>query len=73
MNWQTLIADLIAAGMTQMQISVACGVAQSTVSGLARGESKSPSYDLGTKLVELHRSRAGTEPACAQPVMQPTN
>lgn len=59
MNWQTLIADLIAAGMTQMQISDACGAAQSSVSALARGKSTSPSFDLGMRLVTLHTERAG--------------
>jgi transcriptional regulator with XRE-family HTH domain len=60
MNWPQLVADLIAAGMTQTEIAVECGVTQSTVSELARGVNRSPNFDLGTRLVALHTIRCKT-------------
>lgn len=55
MDWKQLIVDLMGAGLTQVRIGELCGVAQSTISDLARGASASPSYDLGARLVGLHR------------------
>lgn len=55
MNWAQLISELASAGKTQGQIAEWCGIAQSTVSDLARGETKSPAYAIGVKLVELHK------------------
>jgi transcriptional regulator with XRE-family HTH domain len=55
MNWKTLIADLIARDFVQTKIAEECGVAQSTISGLASGITKSPSFDLGQKLLALHK------------------
>jgi transcriptional regulator with XRE-family HTH domain len=55
MQWRQLIADLIEAGITQEQIAERCAVSQPTVSDLARGATKAPRFDFGTKLVELHR------------------
>lgn len=57
MDWPQLIAELIAAGMTQTEIATECGVRQSTVSELSRGTIKSPSFELGTRLVALHALR----------------
>lgn len=53
MDWKTLLADLDAAGFTQAAIAARCGVAQSTVSDLARGATKSPGFDFGQRLIEL--------------------
>lgn len=55
MEWKTLIAELIAAGVTQEQIAERCSVSQPTVSDLARGATKTPRFDFGSKLVEFHR------------------
>jgi len=57
MDWKKLIQELIAAGMTQVQIAAECGVSQSSVSDLFRGASKSPSYDFGKKLEALAEAR----------------
>ncbi len=66
MNWPQLIADLTAAGMTQTEIATECGVGQSTVSELLRGTIKSPSYELGSSLVTLHRLRGKAPTATEQ-------
>ena len=58
MNWTKLLADLATAGMTQTEIAAECGVSQSTISDLSRGEIKAPSFELGSKLVALHAHRA---------------
>jgi transcriptional regulator with XRE-family HTH domain len=63
MDWKQLIADLIAAGMTQVRIAEACDVSQSTISDLARGATKSPAYDLGRKLEELLAKREQQRPS----------
>ncbi len=52
-RWSSVITRLTNAGMTQAQIADACGIAQSHVSRLARGEPHEPSYSLGARLLEL--------------------
>lgn len=59
MDWKKLIAELSDAGVTQAEIAAECGVAQSTISDLHRGASKSPSFDLGSSLVALHTAKVG--------------
>lgn len=56
MDWKKLVAELDAAGYTQAAIATHCGVAQSTVSDLARGATKSPGFEFGRKLIELRDS-----------------
>jgi transcriptional regulator with XRE-family HTH domain len=53
MDWKQTLARLTAAGLTQTVIADRCGVAQSTISALARGETKSPSFELGVSLQKL--------------------
>lgn len=67
MDWKKLLQELAEAGRTQVQIAQHCGVAQSTISDLARGNVKSPSFELGTKLVALHAETTApaVEPAKA--------
>lgn len=57
MNWQTIIQDLLDAGMTQAQIAESCETGQSHISGLYRGTRKEPGYGLGTRLVKLYARR----------------
>jgi transcriptional regulator with XRE-family HTH domain len=57
MDWKALIADLVATGLTQIELAAQCGVAQSTISDLHRGASKQPNYELGSALVRLHKER----------------
>ena len=57
MNWKTLIAELIASGMTQAEIAARCGCKQTTVSELFRGITTDPRYALGEKLKKLHAAK----------------
>lgn len=57
MDWPDLITSLQAAGVTQQQIAEHCNVWQSTVSELKLGKIASPSFEFGTRLVELHQRR----------------
>jgi hypothetical protein len=57
MNWQKLIADLQARGLRQVDIASLCDCRQSTVSDLATGITKEPSFTLGQSLIALHKSR----------------
>jgi len=57
MDWPRIVAEIAATGMTQTEIATECGVRQSTVSEIARNTIKSPSFDLGTKLLALHTLR----------------
>lgn len=56
MNWTKILADIFAAGQTQMAVAEHCGCGQSTISELARGVTTKPSFDLGQKLIELHKN-----------------
>lgn len=56
MDWKKLIADLMAAGITQPQIAKRCGCSQATVSELATGVTVQPRYPLGAALVALHKT-----------------
>lgn len=60
MDWQSIISELRERGMTQQQIAERCDCAQSTISDLARGVIKSPSYGIG---VSLRRIARKAEPA----------
>lgn len=55
MNAQAMIADLMGAGLTQMEIERRSGVDQSTVSGLYTGKrGRRVSYEVVSKLQALH-------------------
>lgn len=55
MNWENLIRELRALGMTQEGIATEIGVKQPTISALATGKAKEPSFTVGDKLRSLHR------------------
>jgi predicted XRE-type DNA-binding protein len=61
MDWKKIITELGAAGMTQKQIADVCGVQQCSVSDLLRGVTKSPRFEFGSRLVELHLSRSAAQ------------
>lgn len=65
MDWKALLKDLKDAGHTQVQIAERCGVSQSSVSELSRGEIKSPSFDFGTKLLQMHGELSADQQAAA--------
>ena len=54
MNWKKLIQELCASGMTQAEISTEVGLAQASISDIARGRTKAPSWDPGQKIIALH-------------------
>lgn len=55
MNWKNLIADLIASGLTQMQIAEKAGCKQASISDLSTGKTNQPSYAIGSALVAMHK------------------
>lgn len=61
MDWQLLISDLTNRGWTQVQIADACDCKQSTVSDIATGATKNPSFKLGQALIALHKSKRKTK------------
>jgi transcriptional regulator with XRE-family HTH domain len=54
MNWQEVIGDLVAAGMTQEDIAKDANCSQAFVSDLKNGHRKDCRYEVGAALVALH-------------------
>lgn len=54
MNWNTIIQDLLDAGLTQVSIAQECDTGQSHISALYRGDRKNPNWPLGQRLIDLH-------------------
>jgi transcriptional regulator with XRE-family HTH domain len=74
MNWPDLIKRLQAQGLTQVEVARRCGVAQSTVSDLAGGRTKSPGFELGAALLRLVEEPAmAARSASAAVPQEPTN
>lgn len=69
MDWENLIRELRAFGLTQEGIASAIGVTQPTISALATGKAKEPSFTVGDKLRALHKrmSRKATKSAGGAP------
>jgi len=57
MDFKSLIEELVATGMTQVEIAQECGCSQPAISDLMRGESAQPRYVVGKALVDLHAQR----------------
>lgn len=55
MNWKNLITDLVASGMTQVQIAEKAGCRQASISDLYTGKTSQPSYAIGAALVAMHK------------------
>jgi predicted XRE-type DNA-binding protein len=55
MSIQTMIDDLLGAGLTQTEIASAIGCQQSYVSKLHRGVVSRVAFDIGTQLTALHK------------------
>lgn len=55
MDWKTLIAELSSAGLTQGLIADRLGIRQPSVSDIASGRTKNPSWAVGEGLRRLHR------------------
>lgn len=54
-EWKRLIQELLDAALTQAEIASRCGVKQSTVSDLYRLPERTPNYDFGRALIDLHK------------------
>lgn len=57
LDLRKIIAELMDAGVSQVEIAAHIGVHQPTVSRYADGEIKKCSYPIGAKLIELHQRR----------------
>lgn len=55
MNWKTIIAELNAAGLSQGKIADLLCISQPSVSDIANGKTKNPSWQIGDALLKLHR------------------
>ena len=55
MNWPQLIQDLIDTGWTYQRLSERTGAGVATLHDLKSGKSAEAKYNLGTKLVALHK------------------
>lgn len=54
MDWKAVIAELLDVhGMSQPQIAAVCNCAQSSISAIARGETKDPRHSIGDHLLSL--------------------
>lgn len=58
-NFPTIIRQLRAKGLTQAEIGLRMGVAQSQVSDLMHGKIVEPKYHAGAELVALHAEVCG--------------
>lgn len=59
MDWKTLIQDLVASGLTQVEIANRVGCSQPTIAMLASGAQRDIRWTYGEKLRALHRKVMG--------------
>lgn len=71
MDWKSILARLARSGLTQMRVAELCDVRQSTISALARGETTSPSFALGSRLLQLADSLPAESPEPDSPSPAP--
>ena len=58
MNFQALIKEILGSGMTQVEVAQTLSCSQAYISDLCLGKrGKSISYDLGVKVIALHKKR----------------
>ncbi len=55
MDWTKIIAEILASGLTQVEVAERCNTHQGYVSGLLRGKKRNPCWAIGDKLLALHR------------------
>lgn len=68
MNWKSVIAEIAAGsqsqkGMTQKEIAEAVGCGQATISELATEKQKTTSFEVGKRLLDLHKKVSGAKAA----------
>lgn len=52
-EWPGVIESLTAAGFTQAEIGLRCGLSQSSISELRRGRTREPYFSAGRLLLEM--------------------
>jgi transcriptional regulator with XRE-family HTH domain len=57
MDWQKIILELRATGLKQVDITEQTGISKATLSELRHGKTQEPSWSIGAKLLQLHKSR----------------
>ncbi len=67
MNWETLIAELQAAGMSQVVIGAAIGKSQAWVSAASQGHYDDLKWSDGQKLIALHSAKLGVGDTAPEP------
>lgn len=67
MNWQKLIAELQAAGLSQVQIGQRLGKSQAWVSAAAAGKYDDLRWGDGQRLIDLHREVTSAQPVLDAP------
>jgi predicted XRE-type DNA-binding protein len=68
-NFQSMIRDLLATGMSQAQIGSALGKSQAWVAAVVGGQFKDLKWSDGNALVELHRERVDASGTANQEAM----
>ena len=63
MDWNQLIANLQAAGMTQVEIGAAVKRSQTWVADIVRGRYEDLKWADGQALIALHKQRCGGQKA----------
>ena len=61
MNWKTLITDLQAAGLTQLEIGKKIGLSQPSVVDVIRERTKDLKWSVGQALIKLHAEKLGAD------------
>jgi predicted XRE-type DNA-binding protein len=67
MDWKTLITDLQAAGLTQLEIGKQIGLSQPSVVDVIRGRTKDLKWSIGQALISLHAKKVGAGDTAPEP------
>jgi transcriptional regulator with XRE-family HTH domain len=65
MDWKKIIADLVASGMTQLDIAKRIGIKQPSVCSIASGKTKDVRHSVGERLRALHFERCDAKKEAA--------
>ena len=76
-DWTAIIRELKGHGLSQKHIASVCGCGQTTISDLAKGQTKDPSYSVGESLKRLlaqerARAQAASGPNAPPPAPRTT-
>ena len=59
MDWKNIIAELINEGLRQTEIAQTAGVSQAVISDLLHGKQRTVAWEIGERLLALHKLRTG--------------